>query len=244
MVGLIIQNIEDGVIFTKETKEVSIRFNIASDFQYNNSEGKLTVPWFDYIAFVQINNQQTKSICYSNLQEKEVHEIVNDKAHKDIMDEWVEETEKVTEGMKGKQPTFKRRRRSTSNQVNYTPTLQEVKETAQDNSLFNDLRESNNTLLLKNNSGSNKPKEQKYRAYLSIPTKKLNQKLEYENADYNHELEVMAYIESEDDPTESNEIVKLSLEDSSFFIETQLLELTTSPLITKEEQEGESEEEI
>lgn len=227
--GLIIQNIEDGVVFTKEAPTA---FNIASDFHYNNSEGKLTVPWFDYGALIEIKNNQKKCIRFSVIQSIESDELNSD-------EEVVEDESNIAEELnapdikKVRRRTFKRKRRRRF--IFTAPSeeiimMQDSQEATKDNSLFNFLREEKNSLkpyyLLSNNKFRiNKPKQQKYiRAYLPTPVRKINP-LEYENADYNHELEVMAYIESEEDPTEWKAKEQTPLQDSSFFIEAQALEI-------------------
>ncbi|NME05806.1 hypothetical protein [Psychrobacillus sp. BL-248-WT-3] len=244
--GLIIPNIEDGVVFTKEE---AVTFNIASDFHYNNSEGKLTVPWFDYGAFVEINNNQKKCICFSVSQLFESAEVKSDEEV--FEDDSLTEIEEVyaSDIKKVNRRTFKRKRRRRF--IATVPSEDNImingpQENTKENSLFNFLREEKNSLkpyyLLSNNKKNIKqPNQLKYiRAYLPKPRRKINPVLEYENADYNHELEVMAYIESEEEPTEWNATEQTPLQDSSFFIEAQAIEI---PSLQEDSKQGESIEE-
>ena len=240
--GLIIPNIEDGVVFTKEE---AVTFNIASDFHYNNSAGKLTVPWFDYGAFVEINNNQKKCICFSVLQPVESAEVESD--DQVSADDSITDIEEIyaSDIKKVKRRTFKRKRRRRF--IDTVPSEDNImingpQENTKENSLFNFLREEKNSLkpyyLLSNHKNKSKqPNQLKYiRAYLPTPSRKINHVLEYENADYNHELEVMAYIESEEEPTEWNATEQTPLQDSSFFIEPQAIEIPSLQEDSKEEE--------
>lgn len=240
--GLIIQNIEDGVVFTKEE---AVTFSIASDFHYNNSEGKLTVPWFDYGAFVEISNNQKKCICFSVSQPLESAEVQSDEEV--FEDDSLTEIEEVyaSDIKKVNRRTFKRKRRRRF--IATVPSEDNImingpQKNTKENSLFNFLREEKNSLkpyyLLSNNKKKIKqPNQLKYiRAYLPTPIRKINSELEFENADYNHELEVMAYIESEEEPTEWNATEQTPLQDSSFFIEVQTIEIPSQQEDSKEEE--------
>lgn len=199
-VGLSIQNMDDTVYLNKD--------DITSDFHYANTEEKMTGPWFDNLTFLQMNHP------------KNIHQQ-NEVANKDTSKE---SSEELNEIVKIKRPTIIRRkcgRTLLTSSTDYKFILMDAKKSKKDSSMLNCLKVARSTLkpyynLLNNSYISSKPKEKYKRAHLFTSSQTM------ELDDYNYELELMAYMEYEDNQTDWERKPHLLLQDSSVLLDQHL----------------------
>lgn len=199
-VGLSIQNMDDTVYLNKD--------DITSDFHYANTEEKMTGPWFDNLTFLQMNHS------------KNIHQQ-NEVANKDTSKQ---PSEELNEIVKIKRPTIIRRKCSRSlltSSTDYKFILMDAKKSKKDSSMLNCLKVARSTLksyynLLNNSYISSKPKEKYKRAHLFTSSQTM------ELDDYNYELELMAYMEYEDNQTDWERKPHLLLQDSSVLLDQHL----------------------
>ncbi|MEK3974938.1 hypothetical protein [Psychrobacillus sp. FSL K6-1267] len=195
-----IQNMDDTVYLNKD--------DITSDFHYANTEEKMTGPWFDNLTFLQMNHS------------KNIHQQ-NEVANKDTSKQ---PSEELNEIVKIKRPTIIRRKCSRSlltSSTDYKFILMDAKKSKKDSSMLNCLKVARSTLksyynLLNNSYISSKPKEKYKRAHLFTSSQTM------ELDDYNYELELMAYMEYEDNQTDWERKPHLLLQDSSVLLDQHL----------------------
>ncbi|MGE7979328.1 hypothetical protein [Psychrobacillus sp. NPDC093200] len=182
--------------------------DITSDFHYANTEEKMTGPWFDNLTFLQMNHS------------KNIHQQ-NEVANKDTSKQ---PSEELNEIVKIKRPTIIRRKCSRSlltSSTDYKFILMDAKKSKKDSSMLNCLKVARSTLksyynLLNNSYISSKPKEKYKRAHLFTSSQTM------ELDDYNYELELMAYMEYEDNQTDWERKPHLLLQDSSVLLDQHL----------------------
>ena len=199
-VGLSIQNMDDTVYLNKD--------DITSVFHCANAEEKMIGPWFDSLPILQMNHP------------KNIHQQ-NDVANKDTSKE---SSEEINEIVKIKRPMIIRRKCGRSiltSSVDYKFILMDAKKTKKDSSMLNCLKVARSTLkpyynLLNNSYISSKPKEKYKRAHLYSSSQTM------ELDDYNYELELMAYMEYEDNQTGWERKPHLFLQDSSVLLDQQI----------------------
>lgn len=178
--------------------------DIGTGLHYAKTKDKIIGPWFDNLTFLQMNQQ--KNIYHQS-----------ELAEKDTTEESLEESKDI---VKIKRPAFIRRRCGRTiltASADYKFILKDAKKSTKDNYMLNCLKVARSTLkpyynLLQNSYISSKPKDKSKRAHLYNPSQAM------ELADYNYELELMAYMESEGNPTDWERKSQL-LQDSSVLLD-------------------------